>query len=85
MKYQRRNDLIAEKVDNNLVVMNHETGRLITLNETAALIWDLIENETEEEVIARELKKTYENTSNLKEDLREVLEVFKKENLLLLH
>lgn len=41
MKYQRKN-LVSEQIDDQLILLDHETSRIIKLNSTASFIWNLL-------------------------------------------
>lgn len=41
MKYQRK-DFVSEQIENELIVYDHETSRLIKLNTTAGFIWNML-------------------------------------------
>lgn len=57
MKYKRKN-LVSEKVGDETLIIDHEKGRLITLNQTAGYIWDLLKTpKTEKEVLDSYTKK----------------------------
>lgn len=41
MRYHRK-ELVSEKIEDNLVVLDHETSRVIKLNQTACFVWKLL-------------------------------------------
>lgn len=60
IKYVRLKDLAQEKFDESLVILNHQTGEIITLNETAAFIWDLLRKPISSKELLSKLKAKYD-------------------------
>lgn len=84
MKFQRKT-AIVEKIDNNIVLMDEEEKNIITLNETACLIWDSIENVISFDELVKKFKSSFQddiNNEELEKDVDTVLAVLFNGNLL---
>ena len=84
MKYKRTNEIVDERIEGDMVILDYKRGKLLTLNETAARIWELLRKEIEEgeicDVLTKEFAVTNETAST---DVRQLLEKLKKENLVI--
>lgn len=78
MKYNRKN-VVSEKIDDALVLLDHETSRLITLNLTASFIWGLLKKPITEKEIINKVNKTYPDAK--KEDVLLCLRSLRSEKL----
>ena len=76
MKYKRKN-LVSEQIDDELVIFDHETSRIIKLNHTASLIWKILKKRVTTKQLVSEAKKTYPDAED--KDIRWCLASLKKE------
>ena len=50
-KYQKKNRLKIRNLSSKLIIYNYEKGLLVELNESAKLIWSLLDSKSVEEII----------------------------------
>ena len=84
MKFQRKK-AIVEKIDNNIVLMDEEEKNIVTLNETACLIWDLIENVISFDELVKKFRSNFQDgidNEELEKDVDTVLVMLFNGNLL---
>lgn len=79
MKYNRRN-LVSEKINDYLVLLDHETGILVSLNSTASLIWGLLRKPITTKEIYHKVRKVYPDASS--QDIGQCLKQLKKEKMI---
>lgn len=79
MKYQRKN-LVSEQIEDELMILDHETSRLIRLNPTAGLIWSLMKEPLTFKEIIQKVIKTYPDAK--KKDIALCLRDLKKEKVI---
>jgi len=60
MKVHRRDDWLAAKVGDELVMMSVATGRYIGLNDVGARIWDLLATPCDVETLCSGLEEEYD-------------------------
>lgn len=60
-----------------------DTNKMITVNESAKTIWDALESDTTEDKILSIMSDKYDASADiLKDDIREFLEVLRREGVL---
>lgn len=70
----RSSDFRMEKMDNELLLFNHVTNRILHLNETASLIWQLCEGSRTLDEIADLLDSAYpEAAGSMATDVAETI------------
>ncbi|RLC34365.1 hypothetical protein DRH14_03145 [Candidatus Shapirobacteria bacterium] len=85
-KYIRNKDLVWEKVDNDLVLLDYEAGKIHYLNETARLIWDFLNKKRNSKEIYDYVISCYkggDGKMEIKRDVRRMLVKMKKLKLLI--
>lgn len=78
MKYSRKN-LVSQQFGNVLVLLDHETSRIISLNPTATFIWNLLKKPKTFLEIYQKIIQTYPGAP--KQDVRECLTNLVKEKM----
>lgn len=79
-KYKRKENLVWEEVGDELIILDHEKGKVYTLNKTAKEIWEcLVTNKTLDEVFDY-MKNKYKNDDIIKEDIKEIIVKLSEEN-----
>ena len=79
MKYQKKN-LVSEQIEDELMILDHETSRLIRLNHTAGFVWNSLKKPLTLKEIVQKAKKTYPDASE--EDIRQCLKNLEKEKII---
>lgn len=46
MRYVKNNDVFQEVIDGEIILYNKETNKIVTLNSTAARIWNFLEGKS---------------------------------------
>ena len=76
MNYYKQNKLVSEKVGKDTLIIDHEKGFLITLNQTAAFVWDLLRRPKTELEITESYARKYgkdkviDSTNTLKDMMK---------------
>lgn len=78
MKYQRKN-LVSEQIGDELVLLNHETSRLIRLNHTAGFVWNLLKKPLTTKEIAEKICLNYAELD--KQDIKNLLKTLIHEKI----
>lgn len=79
MKYSRKN-LVSQQFGDVLVLLDHETSRIISLNPTATFIWNLLKKPKTFLEIYQRVTRVYPTAPE--QDVRECLNSLKKENMI---
>lgn len=58
--YQRNNETISGRLDDELVMMDIQKGKYFSLNPVATSIWDLLEKPIALDAICNQLREEYE-------------------------
>lgn len=75
-KYIRRNDLVWEEIDNGLVILDHEKGKIYTLNRTAKEIWQFLEESHTLSEVCKYMGKKYNNEKIETTDIKKIVSIF---------
>lgn len=51
MKYKKNKNISCEKIDDVMIVLNHDTGKYLELNRSAVFIWSIIENKNRDQIV----------------------------------
>ena len=62
--YQRKNDTISGRLDEELVMMDIQKGKYFSLNPVASRIWDLLEKPLSLDALCNLLMEEYEVSSD---------------------
>lgn len=83
IKYKRKDDILAELLEKQLVMLDIEKGKYFSLNQVAARIWDLLEKPKTSEELCQFLMKEFEvNELQCKKEVEEHLHEMKKLKLI---
>ena len=80
IRYVRKKDLVWEKVEQEVVVLDHQAGKIYRLNETAGKIWSLLSQGREIGWLVKEIEKTYQG-KDIEDQLEEVLKTMEKQGI----
>jgi hypothetical protein len=78
VRYKRK-DFVSEKIGEETVIIDHQQGRLITLNETASVIWHLLSRPLTESSIVARLVRSYSDVN--KKEVSQSLKELKNQGL----
>jgi hypothetical protein len=82
--FQIHSDAIFTQMEDQMVILNYETGIYYALNEPGVRIWQLIEqNNTLEDIIAKLLKEYRVSEEKLQHDVINLVEKLKEKGLIL--
>ena len=82
---QNREQLLISEVGTELVIMNIETGKYVTLNNQGHLIWKLIEKPVKVSALIAHLTEQFAvSEAECTKDTLEYLQKIKEENLIIL-
>jgi hypothetical protein len=77
-------DVLCQRLDDEIVLMNLKTDRIFELNETAALFWELLIAGEDLDTIQRELSEEFEvSPGDLGPEIERIIQSMKDEELLL--
>ncbi|WP_194776164.1 PqqD family protein [Pararhodonellum marinum] len=65
IKYQRKEDVISGKLQEELVMMDLEKGKYFSLNPVATRIWELLENPLNKQELCSILMEEYDIASEV--------------------
>ena len=81
--FQINESIVAAELDNEMVLLNVETGLYFGLDELGAMIWSLIAAEADEAVIVDRIFAEYDvEQTQAKADVREFIECLEAKGLL---
>ena len=79
-KYKRKENLVWEEIGEELIILDHEKGKVYTLNKTAKEIWKCIAtNKTLDEVYTC-MRDKYKNDVIVEKDIKEIVGKLSKDN-----
>jgi hypothetical protein len=82
MFYKRSNQVKVKKVGTNTALYVSDQKGIHVLNETALFIWEALQDPFTFDELLYMLNETFEgNTTQMKEDLQEILDIFLRHNL----
>ena len=82
MFYKRSDPVKVKKVGNNTALYVSDQKGIHVLNETALFIWEALQDPFTFDELLYMLNETFEgNTTPMKEDLQEILDIFLRHNL----
>lgn len=79
MRYQRKN-LVSEQIEDELMILDHETSHLIRLNRTAGFVWNLLKKPITIKEIYLKVRGVYPDASS--QDIGHCLKQLKKEKMI---
>ncbi|MBU1130227.1 PqqD family protein [Patescibacteria group bacterium] len=81
-KYIRNEDLVWEKVNGELILLNYKTGKIHCLNEMAMLVWKFLKKEKTVKEICEYIFLSWDcSRITLEKDIKEIIKEMKKESL----
>ncbi len=81
----RNQDYRLEKMDEELLLFNPKTTNILYLNQTASLIWQLCDGQSNLQEMISLLKDSFpEAGENIQQDVLETITLFKKHGAILL-
>ena len=82
MKYNVPEHILHSKLDKEVVILNLKNGEYYSLNETGALVWELVCSGMSSEDIAREFSEQFSRTvPDSRSDTKEFLEELEQNGL----
>ena len=76
-------DLNVKSIDGETVILNRSTNQIHTLNATASFIWNMLEQQSDLDLIAKQLTESYEITLEAAStDLQTILNEWSELNLI---
>jgi hypothetical protein len=80
----KKDGIIEQELDNEMILSNPDSGDIHILNETAKLVWVLIDGKHNMDAIEQIIKERFltNNINNVKEDLERILSELKNKGLL---
>jgi hypothetical protein len=84
VQYQIHPEAFATEVDNQVVILQYETGTYFTLNAIGTRIWQLLEEEkTVQEILSQLLQEYKVDEKQLHQDISNLMERLKEKGLIL--
>lgn len=82
VRFSPHPDVVASRVGDEIVLVHLATDQILSLNRTAARIWELLCSGCDEEDLERRLSAEFDVTpGDLERDVREVLATFRAHDL----
>ncbi|MEM7331984.1 MAG: PqqD family protein [Chloroflexota bacterium] len=83
VQYKVHPETISSEVENQVVLLQYESGVYFTLNEVGTNIWQLIEEEKTHQQIINELQRMYDvNEERLNQDVLALVKQLKEKGLI---
>ncbi len=83
-KYQRKKKIICQEVDGEMHILDEEKDEIISLNESATLIWKFLAKARSQDEIINKLKVEYDVSHlSAKADVEKLLNKLRRKKLLI--
>ncbi len=77
-------DILSRRLDDGIVLLNLKTDRILELNDTAALFWELLVAGEDLRAIQRKLSEAFDvSADDLGPEIQRIIETMRGEKLLL--
>ena len=81
MRLRRHRDVAWQQIGDEAVVMSLAEGRVLGLNQTAALLWSLVEERDEDGLVAAVVERFETDEPSAREDVRGFLSLLRERGL----